>query len=208
MIYFYSGTPGSGKSLHVAKDIYWKLHKPDCVIANFEINRDLFINKKGKNTMKGTFIFIENYFLNPDFLMKYARAFFRRDKKGRIVEGQAFLIIDECQMMFNAREWNAVGRNHWTKFFTQHRKFGFDIILISQFDRLVDRQIRSLIEYEVKHRKLNNYKLMGKIMGLLGGGSMFVAINYWYGVREKIGTDYYTAKKRYIQFYDSYKIFN
>ena len=39
MIYFYSGTPGSGKSLHCAKDIYNKLFvKKQNVIANFEIN--------------------------------------------------------------------------------------------------------------------------------------------------------------------------
>lgn len=212
MIYFYSGTPGSGKSLHVARDIYWKMCRGGCVIANFNINYDVFNKKKGKKTVsrnKGTCIQLENYMLSPEFLTMYARAFFARDKKtGRIKESQCLLVIDECQLIFNARSWQAVGRDKWCSFFTQHRKYGYNIILVSQFDRLIDRQIRSLIEYEVKHRKLNNYKILGKIMGLLMGGSSFIAITYWYGVREKIGSEIFSARKRYCQFYDSYKIFN
>ena len=47
MIYFYSGTPGSGKSLHVAKDIYTKLFiNKGNVIANFDINRQVYNKKK------------------------------------------------------------------------------------------------------------------------------------------------------------------
>ena len=36
-------------------------------------------------------------------------------------------------------------------FFSQHRKLGFNIILITQSDRMLDKQIRSLVEDEVKH---------------------------------------------------------
>lgn len=207
MIYFYSGTPGSGKSLHVAKDIYWRMRTGRCVIANFGINYDVFKTKKGKNLNKGTCLELSNEILEPIFLMNYARAFFKRDAKGRIKESQCLLVIDECQLLFNSRDWQQSGRNKWIWFFTQHRKLGYTIILISPFDRLVDRQIRSLIEYEVRHRKLNNYKFFGKILGVLFGGSAFVGITYWYGAREKISSEMFSAKKRYIEFYDSYKMF-
>ena len=40
MIYMYTGTPGSGKSYHVAKEIYWNLRHGRNVIANFDINYD------------------------------------------------------------------------------------------------------------------------------------------------------------------------
>lgn len=45
MITLYSGTPGSGKSLHQASDIWWclKLNKP--VVANYDINTELFKRK-------------------------------------------------------------------------------------------------------------------------------------------------------------------
>ncbi len=38
MIYLYTGTPGSGKSYHVAKEIYFYLYHGRNVIANFDIN--------------------------------------------------------------------------------------------------------------------------------------------------------------------------
>lgn len=216
MIYFYSGTPGSGKSLHVARDIYWWMRTGGSVIANFEINRDVFLkkrkrsNKIQKNFNRGTCLYVPNGLLEPKFLTNYARAFFKRDKLGRIKEEQCLLVIDECQLMFNARSWNIAGRDLWCSFFTQHRKFGYRIILISQFDRMVDRQIRSLIEYEVVHRKMNNYKTFGKMVGLLYGGSAFMAITHWYQIKGKeslVGKETFACKKRYRDFYNSYKIF-
>ena len=217
MIYFYSGTPGSGKSLHVAKDIYWKLRKEDWVFANFTINFDTFKSYKRKykffgkkievNDMKGVFIERDNQKLRPEWFMNFAQQYFRRNKKGQIEEGQALIVIDECAIIFNSRDWQVANRANWVKFFTQHRKFGYNIILISQFDRLIDRQIRSLIEYEVKHRKLNNYNWFGKLLGKCSGGALFIAITYWYSVKEKIESETFGLNKRYLDFYDSYKIF-
>ena len=70
MIYFYSGTPGSGKSLHVARDIYNKLFiKKENVISNFDINREIY-NKKKK---KGKFLYITNNELTPQFFYEYAK---------------------------------------------------------------------------------------------------------------------------------------
>ena len=48
MIYLYTGTPGSGKSYHVARDIYFFLHYGRNVIANFDINYDA-IPSRGKD---------------------------------------------------------------------------------------------------------------------------------------------------------------
>jgi hypothetical protein len=35
-----------------------------------------------------------------------------------------------------------------------------------------------------------------------------VAIQYWYGTREKVGTDFFIYKKSYSKIYDSYKMFD
>ena len=54
MIYFYSGTPGSGKSLHVARDIYNRLNlnkKYPSVIANFTINEKDDKREKKQNLL-------------------------------------------------------------------------------------------------------------------------------------------------------------
>lgn len=194
MIYFYSGTPGSGKSLHVAKDIYYKLFiKKQNVIANFDINRKIY-NKKKK---KGKFIYVENSQLTPNFFYEYAKKYHVLGK-----EAQTLVVLDECQMLFNPRCWNDKYRIEWVNFFTQHRKYGFNFILISQFDRLVDRQIRSLFEYEIKHRKVNNFKL-ARFFPI----STFCAVEYWYGVKERVGSEFFFYNKKYGSLYDTFKKF-
>ena len=194
MIYFYSGTPGSGKSLHTAKEIYNQLFKKKKnVIANFEINMDIYNSKK----KKGIFEYVPNYNLTPDYLIDFARLNHITKK-----EGQTILVIDECQIIFNSRTWQQNGRKEWIEFFTQHRKFSFDIILISQFDRLIDRQIRSLIEYETVHRKVNNFKV-GDYLPIV----LFVAVTRWYSQNAKINSKFFIYKKKYAQMYDSYKTF-
>lgn len=59
MIYLYSGTPGSGKSLHVTRVIYYTLLRNKPVICNFPIN-----TQKVKKPQKYTFV--DNLDLNPD----------------------------------------------------------------------------------------------------------------------------------------------
>ncbi|KKY02969.1 hypothetical protein VN21_00360 [Paraclostridium benzoelyticum] len=194
MISFYSGTPGSGKSLHTARDIYFQLfRKKKNIISNFDINMDIY-NSKNK---KGIFKYVPNYELTPEYLIEFARKHHTSQK-----EGQTILVIDECQLMFNSRTWQQQGRSQWIEFFTQHRKFFYDVILISQFDRLIDRQIRSLIEYEVVHRKVNNFKI-GDYLPI----TLFVAVTRWYSQKAKIGSQFFIYREKYSKMYDSYKTF-
>ena len=198
MIYLYSGTPGSGKSLHTASVIYWSLKRGIPVIANFSFNYTAIKN------CKADFIEKDNSTLTPQFLIHYAKEFFNGNP---VKEGRLLLVIDECQLMFNAREWNAKGRADWLSFFTQHRKFGYDIILIAQFDRMIDRQIRALIEYEQVHRKISNYGIKGKIISILMGGNSFVAVKVWYPMKEKVGQEFFHARKKYYSLYDTFGMF-
>lgn len=211
MVELYTGTPGSGKSLHVAERIYRRMIKGYQVIANFEINMEVFPKKK-KNL--GAFTFIDNVDINPDKLMRYAIENLKRTKTG-IKEGQILLVIDECQLLFNTRDWNVKNRMKWCTFFSQHRKYGYDIILITQFDRMIDRQIRAMVEYEVKHRKIGNFGAMGFALSLITrilsfgqNCGLFIAIKLWYGIRGKLGQEFFQGKPRYMQMYNSYKVFD
>lgn len=203
MITMYTGTPGSGKSLHVAHDIYSKLQQKNRnkVIGNFDI--DMSVIKK----RKGMYYHVSNYHLSPEFFYQFAVRLHKRTPQGRIIEGQTLIVIDECQILFNSRDWSAKNRMEWCTFFTQHRKYGYNIILITQFDRLVDRQIRSLVEYEVIHRNVSNYKTLGFFIGLLCGGKLFVAVTRWYSVNKHVSADYFILNKKYMRLYDSYKVF-
>jgi len=260
MIYLYSGTPGSGKSLHSSKDIIFKLRRKQAVISNFDINLEVVKeNRKSRNiklqiqkqkvkiealldkydsylseksiTEKqlnklerklqrldrkieklyakklkverkiGNFIYNDNSELTVDFLVEYAK---KNHVKGR--EGQTLVVIDECAVLFNSRSWSDKGRDKWIKFFQMHRHYGYNIILVSQNDRLIDRQIRAFIEYDVKHRKANNLGTIGLLISLLRV-QLFAAISYWYGVREKCGSEFFVYRKIYSQLYDSYSQF-
>lgn len=216
MIKLFSGTPGSGKSFHVADIIYHRLRFKKNFICNFDINLEIVSlkhfsyfkktifksNKNLKYKKIGKFTHITNEKLTVDYLIDYAK---NNHVYGK--ENQCTLIIDECGQMFNPREWDRKDRQKWIDFFQLHRKLGYDVILISQSDRLIDRQIRAFVEYEVKHRKINNYKLFGAILGVFSGGSLFGCITYWYGVREKISFEMLRFNKRISKIYDTFFIF-
>lgn len=144
MIYLYSGTPGSGKTLHAVRDILAYDKKARPVIANFEINHCCIKNPDR--------VFYHNE-LKPDLLISYAADFWRCSGEP-VKEESLLLVIDECQLVFNARDWN---RNKaWVSFFTQHRKMGYKVILIAQSRDMIDKQIRAVLEFEYKHRKISN----------------------------------------------------
>lgn len=51
MVSLYSGTPGSGKSLHIAERIYRRMQQRRPVIANFQIRKKGI--KSGSGAVKG-----------------------------------------------------------------------------------------------------------------------------------------------------------
>lgn len=199
-IQLYTGTPGSGKSFHAAKDIVRWMKRDRGLICNFPVNEG-FVGKK----LKAHVEYWDNSELTAERLVAYA---LDRHKIGK--EGQTLVVIDECQIIFNCRDFGRKDRNAWVTFFAQHRKLGFNVILITQSDRMLDRQIRSLVEEEIKHRKLNNYGFGGGMLSLLTlGRTWFIAIQYWYGGnRLKLGQTVFPYRKRYSEVYDSYKLFS
>lgn len=199
MISLYTGTPGSGKSFHAAKDIVTRLKRGGTLIANFPINLDSI--KK----VKGNFIYRDNLEMTVEFLVEYA-------KENHVIgkEGQALIVIDEAQVIFNCREYGNKDRFGWVKFFSQHRKLGYNIILIAQNDKMIDKQIRALVEYEVKHRKINNYGFAGLLFSLTFQ-TYFVAIDYWYGMKgkdAKLSSTFFRYQKKYGNIYNSYELFD
>lgn len=194
MIYLYTGTPGSGKSYHAAEVVDRALRRKKPVIANFEVN----LSKKHK----GEYVYVETLDMTPQFFMKYAEEHF---KPGRD-EHQGIIIIDEAQIPFNSRDGLNRNRMKWIDFFSKHRHYFYDIILITQNDRMLDRQIRSLVETEYKHRKLTNYGLKGWFMIVLFH-KMFVSVEYWYPIQERVGSEFFNLRKSICKLYDTFKRF-
>ena len=197
MIWLYTGTPGSGKSLHAAEVIFSRLRRGGGLICNFPVNEDLVRRRKGH----------AEYWDNSDLTARRLAAYaFEHHKMGK--EGQTLVVIDECQIIFNCRQFGRADRADWVTFFSQHRKLGFNMILITQNDRMLDKQIRALVEYEIRHRKLENYGLGGKILKLLTfGRTWFVSIEYWYGGNKlKLDSEMFPYRQKYADIYDSYRM--
>lgn len=213
MILLYSGTPGSGKSFHATQKIYYLLRRKKNVICNYNVNLSVcamnffqyWLSRIGflKPYIKGhkrlgKFEFKNNTELTPDYLIEYARKYHNRKK-----EGQTTVIIDECGIMFNPRTFAQEDRLKWIQFFSLHRHYGYDFILISQSDRMLDRQIRAFIEYDHRHRKANNFGFGGILISLFTMSTFFVDVKLWYGLREKVGADWIRYSRRIASLYDT-----
>lgn len=195
----YSGTPGSGKSLHAAKTITDWFHKGKPVISNFGLDLTRFSNAHH--------VCVDDDDLTPDYLVKYSQTYFDGRKLTKKDEDTILLVVDECQLIFNSREYQKKDRKSWIKFFSTHRHLGYHVILIAQMDKMLDKQIRGLIEYEYIHRKLSNFGKAGKLLTGFLHVEMFTAVQMWYPLKLKIGTTMFRAKKKYYSIYDSYAAF-
>lgn len=200
MINLYSGTPGSGKSLHVADIMSRWMHQfKSPVIANFP-----FRAKACRPKGFGSYLYVQNSDITPEFLIYFSEKYKEVRGWNNVPEEHILLVIDEAQILFNAREWQKSNRANWISFFTQHRKLGYRIILIAQFDRMLDRQIRSVLEYEYVHRKVKNIGLGGKVLSFLSGGGLHICVKIYKPLNEKVGREFFKANKRLYSLYDSY----
>lgn len=191
MIELYSGTPGSGKSYHATSRIFYWLRNRK-VIANYGLYG--LPEKKSVN-----FLHRSNENLTVDNLIKFAEEYHVQRK-----EHQTLIVIDEAGIKFNSREWNNKDRLKWLDFFSQHRKYGFDIVLIAQADIMLDKQLRQFIENEVNHRNLLSCPFPVKIIAPV---YRFAAVKWWYSNKMPLGVEYIRYSKKIGNLYNSFEGF-
>lgn len=229
MVSFYTGTPGSGKSYHLAQLVYDKLKYQDInIIANFEINLDavaltrlgyikqritdasggkIKFRKYNKRPLKGRFYYWDNSQITVDNLLAFAAQ--NHVRKSRSVDApQTLVLIDEAGIVFNCRGFGDRNRQKWVNFFAKHRHYNFDVILCCQFDRQVDKQIRCCVEYEQIHRKLKNFQFLGWLASTLAGGNLFVICENWYMNHLKCGNHLLRYSHRIAALYDTLRDFD
>lgn len=197
----YSGNPGSGKTQHLAKTCIKYLNQGRGVIANNSPS-DEIIDKFKKRSMIGRlfrsrvpeFIFKNYKDMTVNFLVNYA---FKNHKKG--IENQTLIAIDEAQVIFNARDYDRVDRQEWVNFFMEHRKIGYEVILVSQNIRLIDKQIRGIIEEEYKHKEVNKFLWFLPVKS-------FAVVKYSHSFRQRMGIEFFMFSRYAADFFDSYKL--
>lgn len=197
MISLFTGTPGSGKSLDLARIILNRLRANMPVIVNFDIN----LPKRMKSKEKYLYVVYDTD-ITVEYLINFANTYF---KEHRFKEGQILYVIDEAQLMFNSRSWSQKGRDNWIKFFSNHRHLGYDVIMCCQFDLMIDKQIRSLVEYNVIHRKINQLGWKGHLLQIfMLAPHLFVRVKVWYPLNEKVDSMFYRFNPKYKYIYNSY----
>lgn len=181
----------------MAKDIYWHVRMKRLVVANFEIDRSMFKDA-------GSFVYIDDSEFCPETLERIARDYFR-DHEFR--EGAISFYWDEAQIKLNSRDWR--NNSGWIRFFTQHRKLGYDVFLVAQHHEMIDKQVRAVIEYEVMHRKANNVGLFGRFVSVLAlGHPVVVCVRMWYGMKMKLSSEWMIGTRKYYRLYDTLKMFD
>lgn len=190
LIRCYTGTPGSGKSLHVIQKVCAFLAAGKNVIANFPLKMgDLKKKHKG-----GRFFYVPNEKITVDFLYQFMNLYHEEN-----VENQTLVCIDEASVKFNCRDYGAKDRAAFNTFFAQHRKFGYTVVLVQQNLRQIDRQIRDLVELEVKHRKLNNFSFFRFLPF-----NLFIAVEKNVELRHANEHEYFLYNKYYGSLYDTF----
>lgn len=201
-IYCYTGTPGTGKSLHAASEIRFRLNRRDrpC-LGNFELARDAPVRHPEN------YHYWPNDMIHPDMLTEWATEYWTNGTKRPFREDSLLLVLDECQLLFNARTWNASDRLAWLEFFSQHRKYGYQVVLVAQSDKMVDNQFRMLIEYEIQHRKVANMGILGSLLSDVTIGRLFMCVTYYYPIAQRLGSRWYLARGKDMKMYETRKTF-
>lgn len=197
MITLYSGTPGSGKSYHVIDVIFRCLKWGRLVISNFPVR---FSEKEKKAGYEDRFFYFPNEEITVEKLIIFAleKKMIEQQK-----ESQCLVVVDEAGGRFNCRDFKNSDRTAWIDFFSQHRKIGYDFVLVAQRDRMIDRQIRGYLEIEKKHRKINNF---GPFWIL--PFTIFCSIEIWYEAKERVGSEFIIYRQKNANRYDSMKMFS
>ena len=171
MIDIRQGTPGSGKSAAAVAQAIDHLKKGGIVAANFKLVdgwADVVASKHPLSSFSSKYrhklaLSLHSRFFYIDSLdaikginpRKLAVGLHKDD--GSYSEGAGLLILDEAQLIFNSRKWD---KNFpWIEFFTQHRKLGWNVLMIAHSIDMIDAQIRPLCEYESRFRNLQKVRI-------------------------------------------------
>lgn len=197
MIEIQQGSPGSGKSAAAVARAIMHLRRGGVVAANFSLVDGWSDSIASKHLLS-----MIPFGFGADYKYRKSASLYKRFYRvdtidairsiqpraesvdlykddGGYSEGNGLLILDEAQLVLNSRVWQ--DNLKWIEFFTQHRKLGWDVILIAHSQEMIDKQIRPLAEYESRFRNLQKIKI--PILGLpLSPIPLFLVIRRYAGL--------------------------
>jgi hypothetical protein len=158
MIELLVGSPGAGKSMYAMRLVCEELRGGRRIVTNLSVK------------MAGLCWFLkEKYSFDLDISRVVLLSDDQVKRFWQYVQDGDFVAIDECQVYWNSRNWQDTGKE-LIDFFSQHRKRGIDIILITQNVQLIDKQLRLLVSKttilkNLKYFRFSFFKLPKRIVG-------------------------------------------
>ena len=164
MIAGVEGPPGAGKTYYCVRKIAEALESGKVVATNATLVADFETALANRHLLR---LFIpgrrrqlaedwRRSFLHTEDLSEVLRV--RLHGRG---EGRGVLLLDEAHHWLNSRLWKEEDRLYILRFFSQHRKLGWDVYLIAQSIDNIDVQVRRLLEYRVSLRNVKRFKVAG-----------------------------------------------
>jgi len=217
-IFAMQGTPGSGKSAVVIADMAEFLLSGGTVATNFSLADNWLdiiasssvkyhlADSEGKEKFRRSLHGRAWKIGTHDTIYQLSKTF-KTDGK-RVKEGMGRLYLDEAQLLFNSRNWQ---KNYgFLEFFTQHRKLGWDVWLVTHMLDMIDSQIRGLVEIEYRLRNMQKIRL--PVIGCpVWPFPLFLSVSRYAGISAGAGQIHnrrlWSLHRQYRDVYDTMEIF-
>jgi hypothetical protein len=130
-------------------------------------------------------------------------------------ESRGVMVLDEAHNWLNARTWDqdeagreltraqaVQARLAVVRLFSQHRKLGWDVKLLTQDEGNLDNQVRRNFEYHTHLKNLRRYRVFGLVPVV--PVNVFVAITTWHdNARSRVGTRTFLLNRKLARCYDT-----
>jgi hypothetical protein len=170
--YAITGGLGSGKTLVSVGRIKDYLEQGRRVATNLNLDLEKLLLPKDKNTL----IRMQDFPKIED-LNCIGRGHYVETSKGIYSKNEklnGLIVLDECAVLFNSREWGDKTRAPVIAWLRHSRKLGWDVIYIMQDVNSVDKQLRAgLIEHEGVCKRADRFSLP-----LIGGFLRFLGLGF------------------------------
>lgn len=122
-------------------------------------------------------------------------------------EGRGLAIFDEAGEALDARAWNEdkARRRADNRFMRQHRKLGWDVVLIAQEEEQIDARTRGMAEYVVRLKNLKRARVLGVRLSPV---NLFIAIWAWHGMQggRPAKREWFRLSRRQAGLYDTHQL--
>lgn len=137
-----TGNLGAGKTLQAVALIqkYLCEGKPAC--SNVDLNLKFLVGAKAKEVRA---------FRLPDRPTSEDLQLVGRGNKTKDESQNGIMVLDECGIWFNTRNWNSSGRQDIINFLLMVRKMGWDLYILVQNISVIDKQARDMLPQYVAY---------------------------------------------------------